>query len=89
MELLHPHCAGLDVQKETVVACVRHLVDSKVATAVKTFKTTTQERMELSDWLATQAVTHIAMEATGVYWKPCGTFSPMATSSWCWPTRRT
>jgi transposase len=70
MELLHPHCAGLDVHKETVVACIRHMADGKVTTDVKTFKTTTQELMELSDWLSSQGVTHIAMEATGVYWKP-------------------
>jgi transposase len=70
MELLHPHCAGLDLHKETVVACIRHMVDGKVTTEVKTFKTTTQELMELSDWLSSQGVTHIAMEATGVYWKP-------------------
>jgi transposase len=70
MELLHPHCAGLDLHKEAVVACIRHMVDGKVTTEVKTFKTTTQELMELSDWLSSQGVTHIAMEATGVYWKP-------------------
>jgi transposase len=70
MEVLHPHCAGLDVHKETVVACVRHMVDGKVTTGVKTFKTTTEELMALSDWLSAEGVTHIAMEATGVYWKP-------------------
>jgi transposase len=70
MELLHPHCAGLDVHKETVVAGIRHMVDGKVTTEVKSFSTTTQELMELSDWLSSQGVTHIAMEATGVYWKP-------------------
>jgi transposase len=70
MELLHPHCAGLDLHKETVVACIRHMVDGKVTTEVKSFQTTTQQLMELSDWLSTQGVTHIAMEATGVYWKP-------------------
>lgn len=70
MELLHPHCAGLDVHKDTVVACVRHMVDSKVTTAVRTFKTTTQALMDLSDWLSAEGATHIAMEATGVYWKP-------------------
>jgi transposase len=46
------------------------MVDSTVTTAVKTFRTTTQELMDLSEWLASQGVTHIAMEATGVYWKP-------------------
>ena len=70
MEVLHPHCAGLDVHKESVVACVRHMMDGKVGTGVKTFKTTTQELMTLSDWLSAEGVTHIAMEATGVYWKP-------------------
>ena len=70
MELVHPHCAGLDLHKETVVACVRHMADGKVTTDVKSFQTTTHELMELSDWLSSQGVTHIAMEATGVYWKP-------------------
>jgi transposase len=70
MEVLYPHCAGLDIHKESVVACVRHMADSKVRTAIRTFQTTTQELMALSDWLATEGITHIAMEATGVYWKP-------------------
>jgi transposase len=70
MELLYPHCAGLDVHKETVVACIRHMADGKVTTDVKSFNTTTQELMELSDWLSSQGVTHLVMEATGVYWKP-------------------
>ena len=66
MELLHPHCAGLDIHKETVVACVRHLRNGKVATGIKTFKTTTEELIALSDWLTTEGCTHIVMEATGV-----------------------
>src|SRR6202051_3147014 len=70
MEVLQPHCAGLDSNKDSVVACVRHSVDGKVRSQVKTFKTTTQELMALSDWLSAEGVTHIAMEATGVYWKP-------------------
>jgi len=70
MELLHPHCAGLDVHKDSVVACARHMVDGKIAAVVKTFKTTTQELMALADWLSAEGVTHIGMEATGVYWKP-------------------
>jgi transposase len=70
MELLHPHCAGLDVHKDSVVACIRHMVDGKVAAVVKTFKTTTQELMALAEWLSAEGCTHIAMEATGVYWKP-------------------
>ncbi len=70
MELLHPHCAGLDVHKESVVACIRHMEDGKVTTGVRTFKATTQELVALSDWLCAEGCTHIAMEATGVYWKP-------------------
>jgi len=70
MEVLYPHCAGLDVHKDTVVACVRHMVNGSVARLVRTFKTTTKELLALSDWLAGEGCTHIAMEATGVYWKP-------------------
>jgi transposase len=70
MEVLHAHCAGLDVHKDSVVACVRHMAEGKVRTAVKTFMTTTRELMALSQWLSVEGVTHIAMEATGVYWKP-------------------
>ena len=70
MELQHPHCAGLDVHKESIVACMRHMVDGKVTTGVKTFQTTTLELMALSNWLSAEGCTHIAMEATGVYWKP-------------------
>jgi len=70
MEVLYPHCAGLDVHKETVVACVRHMVSGTVKREVRTFKTTTKELLALSEWLAAEGCTHIAMEATGVYWKP-------------------
>ena len=70
MQVLHAHCAGLDVHKGSVVACVRHMVQGKVTSAIKTFMTTTQELMALSEWLSMEGVTHVAMEATGVYWKP-------------------
>jgi transposase len=53
-----------------VVACVRHIAKGRAATIVKTFKTTPQELIALSDWLLVEGVTHFAMEATGVYWKP-------------------
>jgi len=69
MEALYPHCAGLDVHKETAVACVRHM-EGQVRTAVKTFSSTTRGLMDLSAWLSEEAVTDVAMEATGVYWKP-------------------
>ncbi len=70
MEVLHPHCAGLDVHKETVVVCVRHMVAGTVKREVRTFQTTTKDLMGLSEWLSTEGCTSIAMEATGVYWKP-------------------
>ena len=70
MELLHRRCCGLDVHKETVVACLRLVSDGKVTTEVRTFQTTTADLLRLSEWLATNDCTHVAMEATGVYWKP-------------------
>jgi len=70
MEVLYPHCAGLDVHKDTVVACLRHMATGSVEREVRTFKTTTKDLLALSDWLAEHGCTHVAMEATGVYWKP-------------------
>ena len=70
MEVLHPHCAGLDIHKDTVVACVRHMVDGAVKREVRTFKTTTKDLMALSEWLSAERCTDVAMEATGIYWKP-------------------
>jgi len=70
MEVLHPRCCGLDVHKETVVACLRLVSDGKVTTEVRTFQTTTADLLRLSAWLAENECTHVAMEATGIYWKP-------------------
>jgi transposase len=70
MEVLYPRCCGLDVHKETVVACLRLVIDGKVVKEVRTFSTTTAGLMALSEWLAENQCTQIAMEATGVYWKP-------------------
>ena len=70
MELLYPRCAGLDVHKETVVACVRLAGGRDVVREVRTFATTTAGLLGLSEWLAAHRCTHVAMEATGVYWKP-------------------
>jgi transposase len=70
MEVLYLRCAGLDVHRDTVVACVRLAVGSKVEQHVETFGTTTSALLKLSDWLTGFEVTHVAMEATGVYWKP-------------------
>jgi transposase len=70
MQVLYPRCCALDVHKETVVACLRLVIDDKVVKEVRTFETTTTSLMALSDWLAENKCTHVAMEATGVYWKP-------------------
>ena len=70
MEVLHPRCCGLDVHKETVVACLRLVIDGKVVKEVRTFSTTTAGLMALSEWLTQNNCGQIAMEATGVYWKP-------------------
>ena len=70
MDVLYPRCAGLDVHKDTVVAAVRLAIDGPAETEVRTFDTTTPGLMALSDWLAEAGCTHVAMEATGVYWKP-------------------
>lgn len=70
MELLHRKCAGLDVHKDTVVACIRIANDRDVERDVKTFDTTTSGLLALSEWLGERGCTHVVMEATGVYWKP-------------------
>jgi transposase len=69
MDLLHPRCAGLDVHKDSVVACVRCTSDPPHQ-EVRSFGTTTRELFELADWLESHGCSHVAMEATGVYWKP-------------------
>jgi transposase len=70
MEVLYPRCAGLDVHKESVVACARVVSAGAVEAPVRTFPTTTVGLLELADWLTGHGCTHVAMESTGVYWKP-------------------
>jgi transposase len=70
MEVPYERCCGLDVHKETVVACLRLVVEGKVVKEVCTFKTPTASLIALSEWLAENNCTHVAMEATGVDWKP-------------------
>lgn len=70
MEVMYPRCAGLDVHQKTVVACVRRQRKAKAEHEVRTFGTTTKELEDLSAWLSKNRCTHVAMEATGVYWKP-------------------
>ena len=89
MEVLHPRCAGLDVHKDMVVACLRLLVDGRPRREVRTFKTVTRELLEMTEWLAGHDCTHIVMEATGCTGSRSGTSWPMASSNCCWPTPRT
>jgi transposase len=69
-DVLYPRCAGLDAHKDTVVAGIRLAADGPAKTKVRTFDTTTPGWLALSSWLAETGCTHVATEATGVYWKP-------------------
>ena len=70
MDVIHARCAGLDVHKKTVVACVRVTEPGAVRHEVRTFGTTTIGLLALADWLRVEACTHAVVESTGVYWKP-------------------
>ena len=70
MEVLLERCAGLDVHKETVVACARLMVGRHVKSVIEQFGTTTSELLRLVEWLLAQGCRHAVLEATGVYWKP-------------------
>lgn len=67
MHQLHAHCAGIDVHKDTLAVCVLH---SDGPSLVQTFGATSREILRLGDWLSEQQVSLVAMESTGVYWKP-------------------
>lgn len=71
MRQVYERCAGLDVHKKSVVACrAQVMADGQWVTETKTFGTMTVELLTLLDWLQAWAVTHVAMESTGDYWKP-------------------
>lgn len=70
MDLLYTRCAGLDVHPRSVSACARLVIEGRVSHEVRTFGTSTRELREMADWLASLGCTHVAMESTGVYWKP-------------------
>ena len=71
MDALIERCAGLDVHKKTVAVCVRVAgPDGARQQHIRTFATMTADLLALRDWLTTHRVTHVAMESTGVYWKP-------------------
>jgi transposase len=70
MEVVYERCCGLDVHKETVVACVVVPGAGKQPhKEIRTFNTMTTDLLQLADWLTAQGVTHVALESTGVYWK--------------------
>ena len=70
MKAMYRRCAGLDVHQKEIVACRRIGAGRKVDVEVRRFAATTQGLLALADWLEEGKVTHVAMEATGVYWKP-------------------
>jgi transposase len=71
MRVVHERCCGLDVHKKTVAACVLGPgADGQVRKTVRSFGTMTDDLEQLASWLAAEGVTHVAMESTGVYWKP-------------------
>jgi transposase len=70
MEVINKRCCGLDVHKDTVVACLMIREGGKVHKEVRTFLTMTVDLVVLHDWLKSHQVTHVAMESTGIYWRP-------------------
>ena len=70
MEVIYKRCCGLDVHKEIVVACLLIREGGKVLKEIRTFLTMTVDLVVLHDWLKAHQVTHVAMESTGIYWRP-------------------
>lgn len=71
MENIFPCCAGLDVHKESVEACVRRIEpNGRLHQQTHHWGTMTRDLLAMADWMAAQGVTHVAMESTGVFWKP-------------------
>lgn len=71
MDILYPHCAGLDIHKKTVVASrIQQDASGKPQQQTRTFPTMTADLLRLLDWLEEGQVTHVAMESTGEYWRP-------------------
>lgn len=70
MDVINERCAGFDVHKKVVSVCLRRMSGIKVQKVVRTYRTTTRDLSILVGWLTDEGVTHVAMESTGVYWKP-------------------
>lgn len=72
MDVIVERCAGIDVHQAQLTVCVRVPgADGKRVEELASFGTTTPDLLALADWLAAHGVTQVAMEGTGVYWKPC------------------
>lgn len=70
MQVIYERCAGLDVHKKSVVACFTFLENGQPRKERQTFSTMTPDLVRLRDWLKEHGCTHVAMESTGVFWKP-------------------
>lgn len=70
MDVVHKRCSGLDVHRDSVAACVALSGEGGGRKEIRIFETTTRGLLAMSDWLAGHGVTHVAMESTGVFWKP-------------------
>jgi transposase len=71
MDVIYPRCCGLDVHKKTVVACcILSTKGRKPVKETRTFRTMTTDLLALADWLQEKGCSHVAMESTGVYWRP-------------------
>jgi transposase len=70
MQIIYERCAGLDVHKKSVVACLLFMENGQQRKERQTFSTMTSDLMRLRDWLIEQNCTCVAMESTGVFWKP-------------------
>jgi len=70
MQVIYQRCCGLDVHKRIIIACVLEWVGSGWEKEIRQFGTMTSDLLALSDWLVHEGCTHVAMESTGVYWKP-------------------
>src|SRR5215203_3603620 len=70
MEVVYSRCAGVDVHAQSITACVRIAMGHEVTYQHRTVATTTAGLLDLAEWLGAAGCTHVAMEATGVYWKP-------------------
>ena len=70
MQVIYERCCGLDVHKRTITACWLNWLDSEWQKEIRQFGTMTKDLLALLDWLVSEGCTQVAVESTGVYWKP-------------------